>query len=791
MKPVSAKTPTPQSHPILQRLQEVLVIFGFFMAAYLAIALLTYHRADPGWSTTGSAVHIANAGGRLGALIADILLYGFGYFAFLVPVAVAYFSRLFYTKKQSAIPHDYRIVTLRTFGFVLLIFSGTGLTSILLVPWPGMPFTSGGMVGEILDLQLETWLNPVGTMLVLSPLLLVGISLFTGISWVNMMDKIGHLLLKVTHYLTAKSLILYQKISHIQRTEETKHQTKTASPPLSPSLSKQLPRVAPKIIKVINPKTDLTPTFLEETDKKNPVEKPVSTKALLPAMGVAKLTDMPLAGNSLLPSLHLLDPMPPLSDKRYSNSTLETMSREVELRLMDFGVQAKVVAVHPGPVITRFELSLAPGVKVSKISNLAKDLARSLSVVSVRIVEVIPGKAVIGLEVPNEQRDVVYLSEILASAVYKQSHSPLSLALGKDISGHVVVVDLAKMPHLLVAGTTGSGKSVGLNVMLLSLLYKATPDKVRMIMIDPKMLELSIYDGIPHLLTPVVTDMKEAANALRWCVAEMERRYRLMAALGVRNLAGYNQKIENGLHKGTPVLNPLPVPPDQTPEPLDPLPFVVVVIDEFADMMMVVGKKVEELIARIAQKARAAGIHMILATQRPSVDVITGLIKANVPTRIAFQVSSRIDSRTILDQQGAEQLLGYGDMLYLAAGTGIPVRVHGAYAADHEVHAVAKYLKQQAEPDYLSEILENDENQQESQTTGSTSEEQDPLYDQAVQIVLQTRRASVSNIQRRLKIGYNRAARMMEDMEAAKLVSSMGTNGNREVLVPASELETT
>ena len=605
------------------------------------------------------------------------------------------------------------------------------------------------------------------------------------------MDKTGHLLLKVSYYLIAKSLILYQKISEAQQAKAAKaipQQTKNVSPPLRPLPSKQLPRVAPKIIQVVTPQTDLKPSFLGEIDKKNPVEKPVSIKPLLPTIG-AKLIDMPLTKNSRLPSLQLLDPTPPPSEKRYSNATLETMSREVELRLMDFGVQAKVVAVHPGPVITRFELSLAPGVKVSKISNLAKDLARSLSVVSVRIVEVIPGKAVIGLEVPNEHRDVVYLSEILASTVYEQSHSPLSLALGKDISGHVVVVDLAKMPHLLVAGTTGSGKSVGLNVMLLSLLYKATPDKVRMIMIDPKMLELSIYDGIPHLLTPVVTDMKEAANALRWCVAEMERRYRLMAALGVRNLAGYNQKIENGLQKNTPVLNPLPVPPGQTPEPLDSLPFVVVVIDEFADMMMVVGKKVEELIARIAQKARAAGIHMILATQRPSVDVITGLIKANVPTRIAFQVSSRIDSRTILDQQGAEQLLGYGDMLYMAAGTGIPVRVHGAYAADHEVHAVANYLKQQAKPDYLLNILENDESQQENQMIDPTGEEQDPLYDQAVQIVLQTRRASVSNIQRRLKIGYNRAARMMEDMETAKLVSAMSANGNREVLVRASELE--
>ncbi len=785
MKQISTKTPPQQQHPILQRLQEVLVIFGFFIAAYLAMALLTYHRNDPGWSTTGNTTHIANAGGRLGALIADILLYGLGYFGFLFPIALAYFSKLFHLKKKNATQQDYRIVILRMFGFMLLIFSGTGLASILLVPWPGMPFTSGGIVGEILDLKLETWLNLLGTTLVLWPLLLVGISLFTGISWVNIMDQTGHLLLKITHYFATKSAALYQKM---RTSTEVKQPTKKSSPPITALTAKSLPRVAPKpktVTPIYKEEPKLLPDLLDNLEQKPPVKQPISKESL--ASASIRVMKQPEISTGMLPSLDLLDSAPPPSDKRYSNATLETMSREVELRLLDFGIQAKVVAVYPGPVITRFELSLAPGIKVSKISNLAKDLARSLSVVSVRIVEVIPGKSVIGLEVPNEQREVVYLSEILASSVYEQSHSPLSLALGKDISGHTVVVDLAKMPHLLVAGTTGSGKSVGLNVMLLSLLYKAAPEKVRMIMIDPKMLELSIYDGIPHLLTPVVTDMKEAANALRWCVAEMERRYRLMAALGVRNLAGYNQKIEAGLQKGTPILNPLPIAPEQTPEPLDALPFVVVVIDEFADMMMVVGKKVEELIARIAQKARAAGIHMILATQRPSVDVITGLIKANVPTRIAFQVSSRIDSRTILDQQGAEQLLGYGDMLYLAAGTGIPVRVHGAYAADHEVHAVANYLKQQAKPDYLPEILGSEEPLQENSIAEPSGAEQDPLYDQAVQIVLQTRRASVSNIQRRLKIGYNRAARIIEDMESAKIVSPMSNNGNREVLVPASE----
>lgn len=781
MKQVSRNASVNRQHPILQRLQEVLVIFGFFVTAYLTISLLTYHRLDSGWSTTGSGIHIANAGGRLGAFTADVLLYGFGYYAFLFPVAIAYFSRLFYTGKKASIPHDYRIVTLRTFGFMLLVISGTGLANILITPWPGMPFTSGGITGELLDLQLKIWLNPVGTILVLWPLLLVGISLFSGISWVNIMDKIGHILLKITGYLISQALLLAKKTQRTTLIEEIEPVATTIpEPTMNKRIAKQLPRVAPKTV-TEKKETIALPTLSD--DKKITAENSILEESVV-SLKLVQSQDMIEAENNSLPPLHLLDPAPPASDKRYSNSTLETMSREVELRLIDFGVQAKVVAVHPGPVITRFELSLAPGVKVSKISNLAKDLARSLSVVSVRIVEVIPGKAVIGLEVPNEHRELVYLSEILASNAFEKSHSPLSLALGKDISGHSVVVDLAKMPHLLVAGTTGSGKSVGLNVMLLSLLYKASPEKVRMIMIDPKMLELSIYDGIPHLLAPVVTDMKEAANALRWCVAEMERRYRLMASLGVRNLAGYNQKIEDGLEKNTPILNPLPpLLPQHIPEPLNPLPYIVVVIDEFADMMMVVGKKVEELIARIAQKARAAGIHMILATQRPSVDVITGLIKANIPTRIAFQVSSRIDSRTILDQQGAEQLLGYGDMLYLAAGTGIPVRVHGAYAADHEVHAVANYLKQQAKPDYLLEILESEENNNETQTREQTGGEQDPLYDQAVQIVLQTRRASVSNIQRRLKIGYNRAARIVEDMEAAGMVSAMGSNGNREVLV--------
>jgi S-DNA-T family DNA segregation ATPase FtsK/SpoIIIE len=506
------------------------------------------------------------------------------------------------------------------------------------------------------------------------------------------------------------------------------------------------------------------------------------------------LFEPPAAGE--LPPLSLLDDPPP-QKKGYSEESLEAMSRLVELKLKDFNIDVEVVSVSPGPIITRFELDPAPGVKVSQISNLAKDLARSLSVVSVRVVEVIPGKSFVGLEIPNENRELVTLGEILKSKAYDDLASPLTLALGKDIGGHSVVADLARMPHLLIAGTTGSGKSVAINAMVLSLLYKATPEHVRLIMVDPKMLELSVYEGIPHLLTPVVTDMKEAANALRWCVAEMDRRYRLMASLGVRNIGGYNRKVKDAIEAGTPIPDPMFMPPpfedDEKPiirPTLTPLPFIVVIIDELADMMMIVGKKVEELIARLAQKARASGIHMLLATQRPSVDVITGLIKANIPTRIAFQVSAKVDSRTILDQMGAENLLGHGDMLYLPPGTSLPTRVHGAFVADHEVHTVVRHLRKSGAPRYIEEILRSPT----SPTPGLTGlddmpvdpadAEQDPLYDQAVQIVVETRKASISGVQRRLKIGYNRAARMVESMELAGLVGPLQSNGSREILLP-------
>ncbi|MDF3126637.1 DNA translocase FtsK [Rheinheimera sp. 1928-s] len=490
-----------------------------------------------------------------------------------------------------------------------------------------------------------------------------------------------------------------------------------------------------------------------------------------------------------LPSLALLD-RPDKATNPIDPADLERVSRLVETKLLDFGVDAKVVAVLPGPVVTRFELDLAPGVKVSKITGLSKDLARSLSAISVRVVEVIPGKSYIGLELPNQFREIVRLSEVIGDDIFIQSKSPLTMVLGKDIAGKSVVADLGRMPHLLVAGTTGSGKSVGVNVMICSLLYKSTPEDVRFLMIDPKMLELSVYEGIPHLLTEVVTDMKEAANGLRWCVGEMERRYKLMSALGVRNLKGYNQKIQDAIAAGTPIRDPIWKPSDNMmtmPPELEKLPSIVVVIDEFADMMMIVGKKVEELIARIAQKARAAGIHLILATQRPSVDVITGLIKANIPTRMAFQVSSKIDSRTILDQQGAESLLGQGDMLYLPPGSGVPTRVHGAFVDDHEVHAVVSDWKRRGKPNYISEIL-NGEPSEDSLLPGETMEndegESDPLFDQAVAFVTESRKASVSGVQRRFRIGYNRAARLVEQMEMSGIVSGAGHNGNREVLAP-------
>jgi S-DNA-T family DNA segregation ATPase FtsK/SpoIIIE len=610
----------------------------------------------------------------------------------------------------------------------------------------------------------------LGATLFLLAMFFAGITLFTGLSWLGVTDHIGRFTL--------------QLFSQFRRSLEwiwsyTCGRFKSAWDFIE---GRRTRRKREDMVKVEQEKIERrTPVRVEPVMLDSAISERVERERQVP------LFDPP--ADTELPPLALLDEPPP-SQEGYSNEALEAMSRLVELKLADFGVEVEVVSVHPGPVVTRFELQPGPGVKVSQITNLAKDLARALSTLSVRVVEIIPGKPVIGLEIPNEYRELVTLSEILSSAAYEQASSPLTLALGKNISGQPVVADLTRMPHLLVAGTTGSGKSVAINGMVLSLLYKTLPKDVRIIMIDPKMLELSVYEGIPHLLTPVVTDMREAATALRWCVGEMERRYRLMAALGVRNIAGYNRKVRQAEDKGKPIPDPLfkpeeTVDPDAAPPNLQQLPFIVVIVDELADMMMVVGKKVEQLIARLAQKARAAGVHLILATQRPSVDVITGLIKANIPSRIAFQVSSKVDSRTILDQMGADQLLGHGDMLYLPPGLGVPLRVHGAFVSDQEVHKVVAHLRGRSEPVYLEEVLTGNGNGADiAMDLPESDGEADPLYDQAVVIVTKTRRASISGVQRRLKIGYNRAARMIEQMEVSGIVGPLQTNGSREVIAP-------
>ncbi len=759
-----------------QRLREGILIFILAISLLLLLSLCTYQATDPSWSNTGQTQDIANAAGKAGAWLADILLYICGYLAYLFPFMFSYSAwQSFQKHKSDTENHHSSLLYLKAMGFLLFLFAGTGIASLHFAPSDHLPFTAGGVIGNIVGYSMIKIFNATGSGLILFALFLVGLTLFTGWSWLNIADAIGKFVLERAGSL--KNMNPKPKAV----SKEPKVVTKNATVKTEPTFEK------PAIVRLdqklkVEDEDDDEKEFINYLAPSVPKPK----KEVRPPV-VPKETVMYEPGlEGTFPSITLLDMPDKAIAKGYTNQQLENMSKEVELRLQDFGIDVKVVAVHPGPVVTRFELQLAAGTKVSRISTLAKDLARSLSVISVRIVEIIPGKPVIGLELPNQHREMVRLREVLASSQYENTNSPLALALGKDIAGHPVIVDLAKMPHLLVAGTTGSGKSVGLNAMLLSLLFKASPQELRIIMIDPKMLELAIYEGIPHLLTPVVTDMKDAASALRWCVAEMERRYKLMASLGVRNIAGYNQKVKDAKKKGAPLLDPLWQEGMGTEQQLlQELPYIVVLADEFADMMMVVGKKVEELIARIAQKARAAGIHLILATQRPSVDVITGLIKANIPTRIAFQVSSKIDSRTILDQQGAEQLLGHGDMLYLAPGTGVPVRIHGAYVADEEVHRVVNDWKRRGRPDYLEEILQvGDGSSGDMFASGEEDSEADPLYDQAVQIVIESRRASISNIQRRLKIGYNRAARLVEAMEMAGLVGPMESNGTREILVP-------
>lgn len=750
---------TPLSIHFAQRLREGVMIIVIALSLFLLMALISFHKGDPGWSNTGTTNHIANLGGRAGAWVADIFLFLFGYIAYLFPLMLAFSAWIFFHTAHERQEFDAKIFVMRICGFLLILLAGSGLASFQFYRFhEHLPYSSGGIIGNLIGFGFDNIFNPIATTLFLLALVCTGLTLFTGLSWLRVMEITGQLCLSFFGLFPKGFLLMKQSVANL----------------FSSSGSKQSQE------KIVDPE----PLF--KPNKNTRVEPKLNSIKI--SKRAAKDKQIPLLDESIegvFPSLSLLETPESRTDIGYSNEQLEVMSREVELRLKDFGIEVHVVAVHPGPVITRFEMQLAPGIKASRITTLAKDLARSLSVVSVRIVEVIPGKPVVGLELPNEVREVVRLSEILSSQQYEQARSPLTLALGKDIAGNPVIVDLTKMPHLLIAGTTGAGKSVGINAMLLGLLYKSMPSDLRLILVDPKMLELSVYEGIPHLLTPVVTDMKEAANALRWCVAEMERRYRLMAAVGVRNLSGFNNKVREAIKKGNPILDPIwQGDPGEECPPLEPMPFIIVVIDEYADMMMMVGKKVEQLIARIAQKARAAGIHLILATQRPSVDVITGLIKANIPTRIAYQVSSKIDSRTVIDQAGAEQLLGYGDMLYLPPGTSVPVRVHGAYVDDNEIQKVAQDWKKRGEPDYIEEILAVSNGDSDGNENMFEESEADPLYDQAVYIVTKTRRASISSVQRRLKVGYNRAARMIEDMEAAGIVSPMESNGTREVLAP-------
>ncbi|MGE6240894.1 DNA translocase FtsK [Ectopseudomonas guguanensis] len=779
------------------RLKEGALIALGAMCLYVLMALLTYNVADPAWDNSVQVERIINAGGSIGAWLSSALFGALGYFAYIFPLLLAAKTwQVFRTRNQ---PWHWNgwLFSWHSIGLVFLILSGAALGDIHFSAAAGMQGSGGGMLGASLgDLAVHA-LNVQGSTLLFLALFLFGLTVFTDLSWFRVMDLTGKITLDlieliqgvITGWWNARS---ERKQLKLQLRELDERVIEVAAPVVSDR--REQAKVKERLIER---EESLSKHMSEREKRPAPViTPPAPPKAAEPSKRVLKEKQAPLfvdtAIEGSLPPISILD-VAEKKQKQFSPESLEAMSRLLEIKLKEFGVDVVVESVHPGPVITRFEIQPAAGVKVSRISNLAKDLARSMAMVSVRVVEVIPGKTTVGIEVPNEDRQIVRFSEVLSSSEYDDAKSPVTLALGHDIGGRPVIADLAKMPHLLVAGTTGSGKSVGVNAMILSILFKSTPEEARMIMIDPKMLELSIYEGIPHLLCPVVTDMKEAANALRWSVAEMERRYKLMAAMGVRNLAGFNRKVKDAIEAGTPLTDPLyrrESMEDEAPL-LKPLPTIVVVVDEFADMMMIVGKKVEELIARIAQKARAAGIHLILATQRPSVDVITGLIKANIPTRMAFQVSSKIDSRTILDQGGAEQLLGHGDMLYLPPGTGLPIRVHGAFVSDDEVHRVVEAWKQRGAPDYIEDILAGVEEGGSGFEGGGGGEggegsEEDPLYDEAVNFVLESRRASISAVQRKLKIGYNRAARMIEAMEMAGVVSSMNTNGSREVLAPGS-----
>ncbi|KQZ30299.1 DNA translocase FtsK [Duganella sp. Root1480D1] len=779
---VTERQPLPNR--LVRLLSEARFFALFVVCVYFILILASYNRLDPGWSHNNVVPKVFNLGGRGGAWLSDLMLFIFGFSAwwwciYMLRVVWQGYRRLtrkFVLEKEEDPEHKQEGL-IRVIGFGLMLAGSMGLEFLRLYTMKvQLPRAPGGVLGELIGHGAHVGLGFTGATLLLLLLFGTGFSLFFHVSWMSVAERIGEVIEMGIDWIRARMEDREDRrhgdVAVVKREEKVvkervKHEEKHPKPVDLPPDAPPAPivKIEPQITQVVQSERVIKEkqgTLFQEIE------------------------------NTTLPPLSLLDDAPP-QQETVAVETLEFTSRLIEKKLSDFGVEAKVVAAYPGPVVTRYEIEPATGVKGSQIVNLARDLARSLSLTSIRVVETIPGKNYMALELPNPKRQIVRLTEILGSKVYNDNHSPLTVALGKDIAGKPVVADLAKMPHLLVAGTTGSGKSVGINATILSLLYKADPHDVRMILIDPKMLEMSVYEGIPHLLAPVVTDMRQAGHALNWAVNEMERRYKLMSKLGVRNLAGYNAKIAEAEKREEKIPNPFSITPD-APEPLEKLPTIVIIIDELADLMMVVGKKVEELIARIAQKARAAGLHLILATQRPSVDVITGLIKANIPTRIAFQVSSKIDSRTILDQMGAEALLGMGDMLYMPPGTGLPVRVHGAFVSDDEVHRVVKHLKAQGEPNYIEGILEGGTLEEGGGDAlagagGGGDSESDPMYDQAVQVVLKHRKASISLVQRHLRIGYNRAARLLEQMENSGVVSAMQSNGNREIIAPTASAE--
>jgi DNA segregation ATPase FtsK/SpoIIIE-like protein len=872
------RKPAPPRHPMPNRLVRLLSEARWLVTAvallYFVLILLSYNKADPGWSHENAVAHVANLGGRAGAWLADLLLFIFGFSAWWLCVCFARavwkgYRRLhnrFVVQGAEPEPEHQGEAVVRWIGFALMFAGSVGLEYLrmwsLKVELPRKP---GGVLGQLIGHGADSAFGFTGATLLLLLLFGLGFSWYFHVSWLAAAERIGEWFEASYGWFRLRyedredrrhGEVAASRRDEVVVSERAKYVEKHAAPAPAaraepqpeegdataapgflakvmskvgkgaraekgePKLEAKLaPRAEPMLDEDIDedgvvtprPPAPREPAFTPPpADANHAPRAPASAAApaLAPIKIEPQVVSVPrseraekerqnvlfqgMPGDSTLPPIGLLDEAPP-AQETVSIETLEFTSRLIEKKLSDFGVEAKVVAAYPGPVVTRYEIEPATGVKGSQIVNLARDLARSLSLTSIRVVETIPGKNYMALELPNPKRQIVRLTEIVGSKVYGDSPSSLTVALGKDIAGKPVIADLAKMPHLLVAGTTGSGKSVGINATILSLLYKSDPDDVRLILIDPKMLEMSVYEGIPHLLAPVVTDMRQAGHALNWAVNEMERRYKLMSKLGVRNLAGYNSKILEAAKREEHIPNPFSIVPDN-PEPLEKLPTIVIIIDELADLMMVVGKKVEELIARIAQKARAAGIHLILATQRPSVDVITGLIKANIPTRIAFQVSSKIDSRTILDQMGAETLLGMGDMLYMPPGTGLPVRVHGAFVSDEEVHRVVKHLQSTGEPNYIEGILEGGVLEEggggaDGAAAGEGGGEADALYDQAVQVVLKNRKASISLVQRHLRIGYNRAARLIEQMEQSGLVSPMQSNGNRDILVPATSAE--